>query len=459
MRRFLTATRRVMLGLSGGLVVGLSLMPTAAQAMDIQQVTAPETGVEAWLVQDDRLPLVTLTFSIPVGASDDPAGLEGAAVLMGAVMGEAGGDRTSEEFTYALGDNGIRLGFGVRSDRMTATLSTLTDRLDLAGELMADALAHPRFDEADVERERASQLSGARRAETDPESLALDRVWRDVFPDDPYGRRNSGTVDSIQAITIDDLRALHAGHISRQDVIATAAGDIDPDTLAAVLDRIFADLPDAPSADRSHRDARPELAAAGETIVVDHPVPQSVIRFVQPGMLRSDPDWITAVVGMRVLGSGGFASRLMQVVRVENGLAYSVGAHLAPLDRVGLIFGYAATANERAADSIALIREEWDRFLRNGPTDEEVEEAKTYLIGNFALSLTTTGGIAGTLQGLQEAGLGINYINEREALISAVTPAEVRRVMGRLLDPDALTFVVVGQPVGLGDDAGGEVHQ
>jgi zinc protease len=150
-----------------------------------------------------------------------------------------------------------------------------------------------------------------------------------------------------------------------------------------------------------------------------------------------------------ILGGGGFTSRLTEEVREKRGLAYGVYSYLAELDSAKLYMGGVQTANERIAESLDVIRAEWARMAEEGVTPEELEKAKTYLTGSFPLRFDSNAKIANYLVYVMLEDLGIDYINERNALIEAVTLEDVNRVAARLLDPERLSFVVVGKPVGL----------
>ena len=168
------------------------------------------------------------------------------------------------------------------------------------------------------------------------------------------------------------------------------------------------------------------------------------------GLERRDPDFIPAYVLNHILGGSAFSSRLFKEVREARGLAYSVYSYQVALSHVGLWFAGTATKNERAAESISLITHEFGQILKDGPTAKELEEAKSYLMGSYALRFDTSSKVAGQLLQIQLDELGIDYIDRRNALISAVTLDDLKRVAGRLAtSKDALT-VVVGKPVGLG---------
>jgi zinc protease len=308
------------------------------------------------------------------------------------------------------------------------------------------ALTSPRFDAKPVARIRAQLIAGLKSDAEDPHSIA-GRLWyRTVFPDHPYGRPTSGVIDSIKAVTADDLRNFVSRHFSRDKLVIGVVGDISADELAVRLDEMFGGLR-AKSTSSEVSDATP--AAAGRTIVVNRDIPQSVVIFGQQGVKRDHPDYYTAYVMNRVLGGGGFSSRLNIEVREKRGLAYSVYSYLNPLDHVGLIMGGVATANARVAKSLSLIRGEWKRMAEAGVGEKELAAVKTYINGSFPLRLDSNRRISRLLVGIQLSRLGIDYLGRRPSLIDAVTADDIRRVAGRLLKADKLTVVVVGRPEGL----------
>ena len=174
--------------------------------------------------------------------------------------------------------------------------------------------------------------------------------------------------------------------------------------------------------------------------------PQSSILFAQSGIDREHPDFFPAFVMNQILGAGGFGSRLMTEVREKRGLTYGIYAYLAQKDHADLLIGRVATANATVGETIDIVRAEWQRMVDEGGTDEELSQAKTYLTGAYPLRFDGNGRIASILAGMQIDEMPIDYINTRNAKVEAVTLADVNRVAGEVLNPEALTFVVVGQP-------------
>ena len=176
---------------------------------------------------------------------------------------------------------------------------------------------------------------------------------------------------------------------------------------------------------------------------------QSVIVFGHEGIKREDPDFIPAYLMSEILGGGGFSSRLTEEIREKRGLTYGVGMGLSPLDRAGLYVGVLQTRNESAGDALKLVREVLANMAEKGPTQQELDEAKTFLTGSYALRFTSNGAIASQLLGLQQQNLGIDYVNRRNAMIEAVTLDQVKAQATRLLHPDRLIVSIVGKPQGL----------
>ncbi|MBI4185251.1 MAG: insulinase family protein [Proteobacteria bacterium] len=416
-----------------------------AAAVAVQRVVS-DAGIEAWLVQDDSIPVISLSASFRGGAALDPPGLEGLANMTARLLDEGAGVLPSQEFQAVLEDNAITLGFEASLDQFNLHLRTLRENRGLAFRLLELALTEPRFDREPIERVRRQLLAEMERSRQQPQRVA-NRAWFNmVFPDHPYGRPVSGTPATISEIGRDELGRFVSERFARDSLVVGVAGDVSPAELKGLLDMAFARLP-AGAAPVRLADAVP--AAGGQTLVINVQVPQSVVVFGQRGVKRTDPDYYAALVMNYILGGGGFSSRLTEEVREKRGLAYGVYSYLSPMDRVGLLMGGVATENARVAETLKVVTGEWRRMREEGPTASELADAKTFLTGSFPLRFTSTGRIAETLVGMQIYDLGLDYIDRYAGLIEAVTLEDVRRVARDLLDPDELAVVVVGQPEGI----------
>ena len=440
-------TLAVMRPLSGVLLVLAILVASmpSARAVEVTRVVSPG-GIEAWLVEDHTNPVIALELAFRGGSSLDPQGREGLANFVAGTIDEGAGEIDSQAFQKELNDLSITLRFNAGADDFFGSLSTLSENQDRAFELLRLAITEPRFDDEPVERIRGQILAGIAASRDDPDVIVGRALWEELLGEHPYARRHEGTEASLAAIGKSDLRQFVAGRFARDNLVVGVVGDIDAQELAERLDAVFGGLPES-----AEPDTTPEasVSAEGATVLIEMDIPQSVVSFGQTGIKRDDPDYYAAFVVNHILGGGSFSSRLYQEVREKRGLAYSVYSFLNPRQHVGLIRGRVSTRNERVAESLDLIRAEWERMADEGPTQEELERAKTYLTGSFPLRLSSSGAIAEMLAAIQLHDLGIDYLDRRNGLIEAVTLEDVRRVSRRLLDPGALKVVVVGSPDGI----------
>ena len=323
-------------------------------------------------------------------------------------------------------------------------MKTLARHVEAAAELLRLALCEPRFDPDAIERVRGQIAAGLRRDINDPDAIA-SRTWREAaFPNHPYGQPGRGTLETIAAVTRDDIVAAHANGLARDGVKIAVVGAIDAARLGTLLDLAFAALPLA-----ARLNAVPEVAVApGGRTVIDLDVPQATIRFGLNGIARRDPDHMAAVVVNHILGGGVFSARLFREVREKRGLAYSVYSQLATFDHAATFSGGTSTKNERAYESLSVIEAEIRSLATEGPTEEELAKARRYLTGSYALRFDSSAKIASQLVHLQTEGFDIGYLDRRNALIDAVTMADARRAAKRLFEADTLLVTMVGRPVG-----------
>jgi zinc protease len=429
------------------LLVGLLLviLPGLGRAAEVQRVVSPG-GIEAWLIEEHAIPLISLEAMFRGGSSLDPVGKEGLATLASGMIDEGAGDYDSEAFLARLVDRSIRLSASATQDNIVVGIETLSIHRAAAFEMIGLALTAPRYDPDAIERVRRRLLIDVVQNERDPERFAAMTWYETVYPGHPYGRSLNGTAESVNAITRADLQAFASNRFARDNMIVAVVGDITAAELAPLLDASFGALP-ATAAPWQIDEA--DFENAGTLRVVERDIPQSVAFFGLPGIKRADPEFYAAYVMNHILGGGSFTSRLTDEIREKRGLAYSVYSYLIPLRYGGLFVGSVGTRNNRVAESLDLIRAEFDRFRREGASARELADALTHLTGSFALRFDKNARVARTLLAIQYEDLGIDYIERRNDYIEAVTLDDVNRIARRLLVLDALTVVVVGAPVGV----------
>ncbi|MFK7870051.1 MAG: M16 family metallopeptidase [Roseobacter sp.] len=421
------------------------ILALPAQAdINIKEVTS-ESGLKGWLVEDHSIPFVALEIRFRGGASLDAPGKRGGIHLMTALLNEGASDLDARAFARASEALASSFGFDVGDDALSVSARFLTENKEPSVELLRAALFDPRFDADAIERVRAQILQNIASDAKDPNSIAGQTLDRLVFGDHPYGSHYQGTADSVAALTREDLLAAHGAVFARDRIYIGAVGDITEEQLAALMDDLLGALP----AEGAPMPPQADISIPPGLTVVPFETPQSVALFVQAGIDQDHPDYFTAAVLNQVLGGGSFESRLMQVVRKERGLTYGVYSYLAPKDLGAIYMGSVSSANDRIAESVAVIRDEWTKAARDGVSQQELDDAKTYMTGEYPLRFDGNGTIARIMVGMQMIGLPIDYIPTRNERVEAVTLEGVKRVAGELLDPEGLHFVVVGQPEGL----------
>src|SRR5271166_158035 len=339
------------------LALVLLLWAPGIGAMTIERVTSPG-GIEGWLVEDHALPVVSLRFAFPGGAALDPPGRSGLATMAAALLDEGAGPYDTAAFKTRLEDLVTDLRFEASRDEIGGGMQSLKSNLGEAVKLLRLALTAPSFEPSAIERVRGEIMASLSQQAQNPRALS-NRLWmRDAFEDHPYAGNVYGTVQSVGAITRDDLTGFAAQRLRRPGLVIGAVGDVTRDELSALVDKVFGGLPTDGVATQVP-ETRP--AENGGLLITRRAGPQSAVTFGQVGPKRDDPDWYAARIVNDILGGGGFRGRLMKEIREKRGLAYGVSTELVSYQHAGLILGNVATENARVAQSIGLIRTEWRR--------------------------------------------------------------------------------------------------
>jgi zinc protease len=417
----------------------------ARTAVNVRLVTTPR-GLTFWLVESYAVPLVSLEFAFRGGAAQDPGDKAGLGTMLAGLLDEGAGELDSQAFQRALDEKAVEMSFHSDRDALTGRMRTLTKNLDRASELLRLAVNAPRLDEEPFLRVREHMNARLRHDANDPGSMAA-RAWRTrAFAGHPYAQLPEGTLDTLARIERADLVSAAKRRIARDQLLVGVVGAIDEAGAAALVDKVFADLP-----------ARADLAPVGETgfsglgeiDVIPLDVPQSTIRFGRPSLKRDDPDFISSVVAAHVLGGhGNMTSRLFREVREKRGLAYTVFGAFHALDHGAYFYGGTTTKNERARESFDVALAEIRDVAVNGLSEEELEKGKTFLIGSYPLRFDTSAKIASQLVHIQLEGRAPDWLIERNRRIAAVTMESLKRAAVRAFGDGSLYTTVVGKPEG-----------
>jgi len=415
------------------------MLPVSAQAFGAKQINVAK-GEDVWFAEDHTLHMVAMVAAFPAGSVYDPKGKDGLASFAASLMDEGAGRLDSKAFHDALADKAIQLNVEADRDWTVVSLITLTANAKDAFKLLASALAHPRFDGDAIARVRAQMLQNLKQQDQDPSEIAARDFHQVFFGPHPYAHAPEGTPPGLTSINRNDLVNFAASHWTRNGVKIAVAGDVNTATLTALLKSTFGPLranavPPPPNPTR--------LGAPGlHEFKMDVPQPNAV--FAMSGLLRSNSDYLTAYVANYILGGGGFSSRLTAEVREKRGLTYDISTDVPALRKAGLIEGTVATRADAMNQTLSAVRDTMTKFAADGPTAQELADAKTYLTGSYPLSFSSNAGIAGQLNAFQRAGMPVDYVAKRNSLINAVTLDDVKRVAKKYFDPKRMTVVVAG---------------
>jgi zinc protease len=425
-------------------VLGLSaalLLPVSAGAITIKTVPSP-AGVETWLSEEHSLPMIAVSISLPGGSVYDPKGKEGLASLTASLLDEGAGDLPSAAFKQATESRAIRISASADRDYLVVSLTTLTENAPEAFRLLALALSKPRFDAEAVERMRASIIADIKQEEQRASRVASNAWFGAYFGGHPYAHPGSGTEASVETLSISDIKEFAAGHLVRGNVKIAVAGDITEAELRRYLQESIAPLP-----------ARPVPAIArllvpgkpgSEILPRDEAAPVAMFGF--PGPMRLDPDFIPTFVANYIFGGGGFSARLMTEVRDKRGLTYGISTQQVDFKSAAIIMGTVQSEKSKINTALDVTKSEMARFAKDGATEKELADAKTYLTGSFPLTLDSNAKIARTLNGFQRSGLAPDYVEKRNRLIEGVTLSQVNAMARKYYDPERLVVVVAGTP-------------
>jgi len=416
-----------------------------ARAADIKNLDLGKSA-EVWFAEDHSVPIIAMVASLPAGSAYDPSTKAGLASFAASLIDEGAGNMDSKAFHEALADKAIQFRASVERDYLVIQVVSLRENMPEAMRLLQTALLHPRFEAEAISRVRTQIIQSLQEGDSQPPTVASRAFVKAFFNGHPYGRDSDGDAASLSTITADDLRGFARSHWVRGGLRVAIAGDITAADAAKLIGDTFKPVPET---------TPPPVPVVGRlgdpgVHIVPMNVPQPTVIFGLPGIMRQDPDFLPGYVANYILGGGGFSSRLMDEVRVKRGLTYGISTQLTAYNRASIMLGSVATRADAVRQTISVVRDTLADYAAHGATQQELDDAKTYLTGSFPIAFASNAGIAAQLSTFQRQGLDIGYVARRNSLIQAVTLDDVKRVSKRLFDPTRLTVVVAGSPIGGG---------
>lgn len=416
--------------------------PSAYAAGPLGKRIVLENGMVLLLAERHELPMVTVNMAIRAGSVAEPADKPGLAAMTASLMMQGTKKRTALEISREIDFIGGSLSVSGGDDFANASLRVLRKDLRTGFDLLADVLMNPVFDQKELDRKVKETLASIRQQKDEPEVIAGEAFSKAVFGDHPYGKTNEDVAAYLPAMTRQDAVDFHAQRYGPNRVIIAVVGDTTEQEVRAVLGEFFKGWRPVESQDPTL--PQPPRLEKNDVRKLDKNITQANIAMGHVGISRDNPDFYAVMVMNYILGGGGFSSRLMDNIRDNRGLAYDVHSTFAVQKEPGAFRVWVQTKSESANESVDEIFKELKRIRREPVGDRELADAKAYLTGSFPLRMDTSGKIAAMLTNIEIYGLGFDYPEKYQRLISSVTAAEVQRVANKHLDPDRMVIVVLG---------------
>ena len=397
-------------------------------------------GVVLLVAERAAIPIVVVRAYVGAGSVCDPADAGGLASLTADLLTRGSARRTGPELDRAIEFVGGSLEGGASRDGATIGLSVLRKDLALGLDLLAEVLREPAFPEAELARRSEEIAAGIQLSEQDPQAVASRAMAELLYPGHPYSRPVSGTVESVRRLTRERVVAFHRENYRPDALVISVVGDVTRDEIRRDLLARFGGWA-APATSRAPIPPAPASPPV-EARRIERDLTQATVSLARPSISQDHPDYFPLVVANYILG-GGSASRLYTKVREERGLAYSVYSALGPGRYGSAYFVGLQTRLEAVDEAVRLVKEELARMMREPVPAREVELAKAYLIGSYALRTDTSGKMAGLLLAVEENQLGLDWPDRFKAGISRVTAADIRRVAATYMDPASFSSVTV----------------
>ncbi len=432
------ANKVLVFGFSLFVFVLVNVLPS--HATNVEEIES--NGVKAWIIKDNFLPIVSIQVAFRnAGYAYDPEGKEGVANFVAGMLNEGAGKYSANDFQQALEENAIYFSPSADAEYFTLSIKTLTENLDLALDLTNSALSAPSFGRVETERVRGQILTYIRKAKESPDYVVQRKFAETYFGNHPYSKPGEGTAQTVAALTSAELTGYTRNSFAKDNIVISIVGDVDENTAIKIINSLVAGLPE-----KAETAGIPEFNdyPSGKIESVELKNPQTYISFAIKGIERLDKDYYAALVLSHILGGNGFQSRLVDEVREKNGLAYSIGTVLSSRPKANLLVGQLATKTESVDKAIEIIREEYRKLAETGVTEDELNNAKSYLTGSFGLNLDANEKLSSFLLSMQLQGLDKDFLNKRNEYVESVTLEQINDLSKRLISADSLVFVKAG---------------
>ncbi|WP_460119995.1 M16 family metallopeptidase [Pseudomonas sp. S2_C03] len=413
------------------------------RTLNVQSWNTAE-GTKVLFVEARELPMFDMRLIFAAGSSQD-GDAPGLAVLTNAMLNE--GVAGKDVSAIAQGFEGLGADFsnGAFKDMALASVRSLSapDKREPALKLFCEVVGQPTFPADSFARIKNQMLAGFEYQKQNPGKLASIELMKRLYGDHPYAHSSDGTAQTVPAITLAQLKAFHQKAYAAGNVVIALVGDLSRAEAEAIAAQVSSSLPKGPALAKLAAPVEPK-ASNGH---IEFPSKQTNLMLAQLGIDRDDPDYAALSMGNQILGGGGFGTRLMSEVREKRGLTYGVYSGFTPMQARGPFMINLQTRAEMSEGTLKLVQEVLADYLKTGPTQKELDDAKRELAGSFPLSTASNADIVGQLGAMGFYNLPLSYLEDFMQQSQSLTVEQVKTALNKHLSTDKMVIVTAGPTV------------
>jgi zinc protease len=401
-------------------------------------------GSKVLFVEARQLPMFDLRVTFAAGSSQDGA-TGGLALVTNAMLNEGVKGKNVEAIAQGFEGLGADFSNGAYRDMAVASLRSLSeaDKREPALKLFAEVVGHPTFPADSLARIKNQILAGLEYQKQNPGAQASQALYKALYGDHPYGHATDGTAQTIAPISLAQLQAFHKRAYAAGNAVIALVGDLSIDDAHAIAEQVSSALPKGP---RLATIAEPSEPKPGLTHL-EFPSKQTHLLLAELGIDRNDPDYAALSMGNQILGGGGFGTRLMSEVREKRGLTYGVYSGFTPMQARGPFLINLQTRAEMSEGTLKLVQDVLADYLKTGPTEKELDDAKRELAGSFPLSTASNADIVGQLGAIGFYNLPLSHLEDFMQQSQNLTVEQVKAAMNKHLSTDKMVIVSAGPTV------------
>jgi len=427
------------------LIITLSLLLVSVSSFAVPTIQhwRSDNGADVYFVPTKGLPIVDVKLVFNAGSAYDGA-QSGVAGLTSALLDQGAAGQSAQQIAEQFESVGAQFSTSSSRDFSTLTYRSLSESEALAQswEVFKQVLNNPDFPVGDFKRLQEQTLLGIKRREESPGVLAQLALYREIYREHPYANPVRGTLDSVSAISRDDLVQFYKNYYVANNLKVILVGGISRQQAESMVADLLSGLPAGTKAMPIAK--VPELIE-GKTIHLEYPSQQTHLLYGLPVITHNDADYFALSVGNHVLGGSGFSSRIVKEIREERGLAYSAYSYFNPMIQKGPFLIGLQTRNEKLTEAATAVKQTLVEFIEQGVSEEELIAAKKNISGGFALRLDSNKKLLANVASIVASGASLDYLNTYLENINAVSIAAIQEAFKRRVTINNMVMVTAGQ--------------